>query len=207
MFKKFLWLFIFLLFVGAASAQYYYDQGSGGFDFSFQLDAFFEWYDANPYFFDFFIFLALFGLVMKMIFKEKAKLSVSMGLGVVLAFSLVLWERQSDFTLMTFGPIALFLLALCMFFLVIHYLGKVKSKFLIMIIAIGILIFFFYAYSNLHYFLPERFWTYVTIAVLILLLILFIILWVKLSKGKRESVTIAFKDKETGGYYPGWGHQ
>ena len=122
---------IFLVFLlNTASAQYYYDQSfsyglfSGGFNDILYI------YELYAGWIDFFIFLLIFLSLTQAVFQRthlssQAK-NLSIGLSLMLSFALISWERYNGVNLLAFGPIALLILILLLFFVVFTMLQRME---------------------------------------------------------------------------------
>ncbi len=130
MLKKVVLISIFLiLLLNLASAQYYYDQS---FDYGFLsaggLDDVLYIYEIYSGWIDFFLFLLIFLGLTQAVFQgshlsSQAK-PLSIGISLALSFALVSWERYNGVTLLSFGPIALLIFLLLLFFVIFEFLKK-----------------------------------------------------------------------------------
>ncbi len=80
-------------------------------------------YYTYQYYIDFFIYSLIFLGLSKAVFSKKFKDSkaLSLGIGLALSFSLILYEYNSGFALLNLGPLALLLLMLLIFFVIIQF--------------------------------------------------------------------------------------
>ena len=121
----FIGLFILNEYTGQAYYQDYgygsgYGFGGGYGGFGFLNINFTDFYYSYGSLIDAFLFLLIFMGVGKGVFKEHFKqggTAVYTGLGIFLAFSLLLWEEQTGFSLLLeFGPFVFFAFLLVLFF-------------------------------------------------------------------------------------------
>ena len=133
-------LFSLLFIINEVNAQYsysssrygYYGSSVGGYFGRGGLFSLLDLYNQYPTWFDFGIFLVIFLGLGKAILGEKfgtaGGKAVYVGLGILLAFSLLLWEQESGFTLIAFGPIAFFLLMLVIAFFIFKWIREAAGS-------------------------------------------------------------------------------
>lgn len=149
---------IFLLLISFVSAYYPYFSLS---DFGI-FDLYYEYSEV----FDFLIFLLIFLSLTKSIFKDHFKESkgVYIGIGILLAFSLLLWERDTGFSMIGgLSPFAFFIFLLLCVFLVFKWL-KEATGVAVLAGSITYLAFYFfysdmvnYGYYSYYSFYPSYF--------------------------------------------------
>lgn len=121
---------LLVLLLNSASAQYYYDQTFDNYSFLSPggLDDVLYLYEIYSGWIDFFLFLLIFLGLTQAVFQgshlsSQAK-PLSIGISLALSFALVSWERYNGVTLLSFGPIALLIFLLLLFFVIFEFLKK-----------------------------------------------------------------------------------
>ena len=131
--KKVVLIGIFLiLLLNLASAQYYYDQS---FDYGFSgvggLDDVLYVYEIYSGWVDFFLFLLIFLGLTQAVFEgshlRSQQKSLSIGISLALSFALVSWERYNGINLLSFGPIALLIFLLLLYYVIFEFLRKIGT--------------------------------------------------------------------------------
>ena len=151
-------LLLLLLAVNVNAVYYVREQGISGifnlFDFGSKIGLgngtqIVNWYENNSGWFDFFIFLIIFLGLGRAVFGEHFKgaggKGVYIGIGIFLAFSLLIWEQKSGFSLIgNFGIGALLIFIIIVLFFVYKLIHQISgsSLFAISITYIALYIFF-----------------------------------------------------------------
>ncbi len=160
--KKRVLLYIFLVLLLSVSVLAYngYSRynpfgGGGGYGGDFfggdgsDLFAFglMDLYCQYSTWFDFIIFLIIFTSLGKMVFAdryEQGGKSLTVGIGVFLAFALLLWEMQTGLSILgTFGPFAFLMIILILSWYAFKYIGDVSDVGLLAV-SVSYLIFYFF---------------------------------------------------------------
>ncbi|MCX6711897.1 MAG: hypothetical protein NT139_02585 [Candidatus Woesearchaeota archaeon] len=152
-------LLLLLLVVNVNAVYYVRGNGVGGlfnlFDFGSNIGLgngtqIVTWYENNSGWFDFFIFLMVFLGLGRAVFGEHFKgaggKGVYIGIGVFLAFSLLIWEQKSGFSLVgNFGIWALLIFIIILLFFVykIIYSSSKSFLFALSVTYIAVYILFF----------------------------------------------------------------
>lgn len=139
--RGFLVILLLLLLVVNVNAVYYVrEHGVSGifnlFDFGSRFgsgDQIVGWYENNSGWFDFFIFLIIFLGLGRAVFGEHFKgaggQGVYIGIGLFLAFSLLIWEQKSGFSLIgNFGIWALLIFIIIIIFYVFKLIFNVTGS-------------------------------------------------------------------------------
>ncbi len=120
--------------VQSVSSQYYYDQSYGYSGFNFPLidlsfGDFVQFYGSNYQWLDFFLILALLIGISKLTIEDKLGKLTPVILAIILSISFVVFERQADFNLGDFGPVAFLVFILTVLIFVLLLFKKIHSAF------------------------------------------------------------------------------
>ena len=136
----------FYLFGGNIFGYVYYPFDSFNYARNYNVEGLVNIYNNYSEWFDFAIFLIIFLSLSKVVFGERFKESQWMyiGIGLFLAFALVLWENRSGFSLLNlFGPFVVALVFLLIIFIFFNFLRHTGLG-LMMSISIGYFIIYIF---------------------------------------------------------------
>lgn len=171
--RGFLVILLLLLLVVNVNAVYYVrEQGLSGllnlFDFGSRLGSggqIVGWYENNAGWFDFFIFLIIFLGLGRAVFGEHFKgaggKGVYIGIGIFLAFSLLIWEQKSGFSLVgNFGIWALLIFIIVIIFYVYKLIHQISGSSLFSISLAYILLYIFFLILDRWFGMTGDYWIY-----------------------------------------------
>jgi len=168
-------LLLLLLVVNVNAVYYVREQGVGGllnlFDFGSRIgglgsgNQIVSWYENNSGWFDFFIFLVVFLGLGRAVFGEHFKgaggKGVYIGIGVFLAFSLLIWEQKSGFSLIgNFGIWALLIFIIIVLFFVYKLIHQISGSSLFSISLAYILLYIFFLMLDRWFGMTGDYWIY-----------------------------------------------